>query len=171
MSRNPQLDRWLAAEQQDDGTAAEEAFAAVFQTLPRVEPGDRFATLAAAAVRRARARRRVIAVTVRAAVAVVVGVAGLAVAYASSGLVLGALVRALVWGSEALAWVFVTFNDGMTWWAVAARAGASLTGALGSPASILAVVAAEAAAASALYLLGRLLDDEGRLDGAKEART
>ncbi len=154
------VQRWLGAEDGEDDTAADAAFLAVMASLPRIAPEESFIRRTETALTRARVRRRAVAMLGRAAAAVLITVASLASAYWFLPLMIRGGIGGVVLLTQGMVSLVTTFGDGMTWWSIAARVVGVLGESLATPRTTLVFVAIEFVAATALYMLHRLLDQD-----------
>jgi hypothetical protein len=94
--------------------------------------------------------------------------AGLAVAYASIVLAVGAMVRGAALFSQAVVWLIVSIDEGMTWWSIAGHAAMGVSRAVTTTPNAAALVAIEIVGASAIYgFLWLLRQERGTYDPQK----
>ena len=155
-NRRPDVDVWLAREQQGDEDLAEAAFAQLFAALPKVEPGLAFFERTAQAAWRARARHRRVVMAARVAASLVIATGGLGVAYvaiAYGGAPLITAGVALV--SRAIIGPILFVANLIEWWSTIARAAATVGDAIATPLSQVALISAELWCVFAVYALQR----------------
>jgi hypothetical protein len=157
-NRNPDVERWLASEEQGDDAAAEAGFAQLFAALPKVEPGPEFFERTAVAAWSARLRRRTTVMLAQAAASIVVVVGGLGIAYAAmayGGAVL--VTTGVALASRAMVGPILFMANSIQWWSTIARAAATVGDAIATPANQVALISAELWCVLAVYGLHRLL--------------
>ena len=101
-------------------------------------------------------------------------VAGLALAYLLvvyvGAALLSGMAAALALLPRAFVWLVLALQDGADGWAIAGRIASSLAAALSTTEVVFSLIALELIGAAALYVLQRLLRDEGRTRHSKEVR-
>lgn len=163
---HPDLERWLAAESAGDDLAAEAAFGALFQTLPRVAPSPGFAERVVMELREAQREPE----TGR---ATWVGKAALAIAMALAGVAAGFLpllrripldvpgpAEIVSAAAHGLAWIAGWLGAGLDVWGTLARLGGAIGTAVATPQIATAMMGSALVSAVALYTLHHLLVHE-----------
>ena len=171
MNRNPhtELERWLAAEAAGDDVAAEEAFGALFEALPRLSPRAGFTERVVMTLRESQREPE----TGR---ATWVGKAALAAALALGGIAAGLLplVRLLpiripslgdvaTAAARGIAWLGGWLGAGLDVWGTLARVGDAIGKAAATPEIATAMMGSALISALALYTLHHLLVYERRV--------
>ena len=171
MNRNPhtELERWLAAEVAGDDVAAEEAFGALFEALPRLAPRAGFTERVVMTLRESHREPE----TGR---ATWVGKAALAAALALGGIAAGLLplVRLLpiripslgdvvTAAARGIAWLGGWLSAGLDVWGTLARVGDAIGKAAATPEIATAMMGSALISALALYTLHHLLVYERRV--------
>lgn len=168
MNRNPHtdLERWLAAEAAGDDLAAEEAFGAVFASMPRLAPPPGFTERVIMAFDREPDTGRATWLW-KAALAAAVALAGLAtgllplvrwipIRLPSVGDVFAAAARGLAWLEQ---WLRTAIDI----WGTLARIGGAIGAAAQTPEIATAMMGSALISAAALYSLHHLLVYERRV--------
>ena len=160
------LERWLAAESAGDDLAAEAAFGALFQALPRVSPSPGFAERVVMELREARREPETGRVTW-------VGKAALAIAVALAGVAAGFLpllrripldlpgpADILAAAAHGVAWIAGWLGAGLDVWGTLARISGAIGTAIATPQIATAMMGSAIVSALALYTLHHLLVHE-----------
>lgn len=93
--------------------------------------------------------------------------AWLAVFYVGGALVTG-VARAVALLPDAIVWLFVAMEQGADWWSIAGQVGAALAETLTTSRVAFSLIALEVVGAAALYVLQRLVRDEGHGASSEE---
>jgi hypothetical protein len=156
--RESDVERWLANEQQGEDNAAEAAFAQLFASLPRVEPGPAFVQQTVLAVWKSRARRRRFVIAAQIAASIAIGIGCVGVAYAAMAFGGAAVITTgVAMASRAMVGPIVFMANSIQWWSTIARAASTVGDAIATPLNQVILISTELWCVFAVYALHRLL--------------
>ena len=169
------VERWLASEhasENDPEEKAVQAFAQVFQALPRLDADPEFADRVVRAVWRAERHRRLTHRLVHVAALLLVTLGGITIGYGAIDYAGGWLPRTVVTiAAPGVVWGINVMRAGVMAWLMVARVSAAVGTSLAAPENAVALLGMGLIGITALYALGRLVPSAPSEVVSLEVRT